>query len=153
MSNAYGKPKSVKLTARDEAALEAANEAFDWVREAELLRIAIRVGLESLSKDPTPLGKPPIKPEMFKVLRRSPDETEHCPPPTPPSVEQASVASDHAHVVESGERHLVDAEDLDADVTMAPRPASDLRPKQQNRAGKRDLDRLDSTGKKPKPKR
>lgn len=85
MSNAYGKPKSVKLTAQDEAALAAANDAFGWVREAELLRIAIRVGLESLSKDPTPLGKPPVKPEVFRV---------------------------------------------------PPRPASDLKPKQQNRAGK-----------------
>lgn len=58
--------KTVKFTQDDLDMIEAATAYFDWVQESDLLRTAIRVGLESLKEDPSPLGKRPLSPDVFK---------------------------------------------------------------------------------------
>lgn len=57
--------KTVKFTREDLDMIEAAGKRFDWVAESDLIRTAIRVGLESLLSDPSPLGKRPIHPSAF----------------------------------------------------------------------------------------
>lgn len=64
--------KTVKFSQEDLDMIEAASRYFDWVQESDLLRTAIRVGLESLREDPSPLGKRPLDPSMFRVHHGDP---------------------------------------------------------------------------------
>lgn len=111
--------KTVKFPQEDLDMIEAAGRRFDWVGESDLIRIAIRVGLESLLADASPLGMPPLK-----VSRFSDDDPT---PPLPPPKEDTTKI----------------------ETTADPgKPAKPPRAGRQTRESKRALDRLDKTGKK-----
>jgi hypothetical protein len=74
--------KSIKVEAADEATIKAAVAKWPWKSEADLIRTALRVGFLSLTKDPTPLGQPPVSPESFGSAEedQSPLADETLPP-------------------------------------------------------------------------
>lgn len=109
--------------------LRAAGRSFEGIKLSQVVRAALRVGIPALARNPGLLWIPVQPPELAQRVE-APDVDM-----TPPS----PIAMD---------------EDADPDASMSPEEIRALSSRPQTREQKRELDRLERTGKKPpKPKR